>query len=171
MHYKSRKSPRIKLPTKDWLISRVMLQSALSAILKRIKVNRTYDIPYLAGYSNSGKTIYIDRHMPKSFSYQGRKIKTDQFLILHEAVEKTLIDKLGLHYQYAHQIALRTEQEAVRAYNISWKAYDRFMQIYIKEIGDERLKRIPSNLDIKPYRDEHDRDVLKRMQQAKHARK
>jgi hypothetical protein len=157
---------QVKFPAKDWLVSHAMLDLALDAILKKITVNRRYDIPYLAGYSRNGKTIYIDRHMPRFFITKGRQVKTDRFLILHEAIEKTLIDKLGLHYQYAHQIALRTEQEAVRADNISWKEYDRFMQTYIKEIGDERLKRVPKDLDVKPYRDEHDRVLLKQMKKV-----
>jgi hypothetical protein len=78
-------------------------------------------------------------------------------------VEKTLIDQLGLHYQHAHQIATRAEEAAVRADRVSWRAYDRFMQKYVKEMGDERLTRVPENLDLKPYRDEHDVDLLKSM--------
>ena len=31
---------------------------------------------HLAGYSLDGKTIYIDRHMPKSFKFRGRTIET-----------------------------------------------------------------------------------------------
>lgn len=150
-------------PKKDWLVSRVILDLALEAVLKKIKINRDYDIPYLAGYSKNGKVIYIDRHMPKSFVTRGRRIKTDRFLILHETLEKILIDKLGLHYQEAHQIALHAEQDAVRADKISWREYDNFMQAYIKEIGDERLVRIPKNLDIKPYRDENDLALLRQM--------
>lgn len=168
MHYKTRKKSTrdiYKWPAKDWLISRAMMDLVLKAILDKVKVDRSYDIPYLAGYSKNGKTIYIDRHMPKTFVSKGRTIKTDRFLIIHETIEKILIDKLGLIYQFAHQIALRTEQEAVRAEKISWKDYDCFMQAYIKEIGDERLKRVPKNLDIKPYRDEHDAILLKRMKQ------
>jgi hypothetical protein len=34
--------------------------------------------------------------MPRSFKVRGRTIETDRFLILHEEVEKTLIDQLGL---------------------------------------------------------------------------
>ena len=41
--------------------------------------------------------------------------------------------------------------------------YDRFMQKYVKRIGDERLSRVPRDLDTKPYRDEHDDDLLRRM--------
>ena len=153
---------RLRLP--EWYVSSLMMDRALDAILRRVrKLDRKHDIPYLAGYSQDGKTIYIDRHMPRSFRYRGRTIETDPFLILHEEVEKTLIDQLGLHYLHAHQIATRAEQAAVRAAGITWRDYDRFMQKYVKTIGDERLRKVPADLDTKPYRDEHDLDLLKRM--------
>ena len=148
----------------DWAMSAFMMDHAVRAIKKRARLDRSHDIPYLAGYSRDGKTIYIDRHMAKSFTCNGRRIQTDRFLLVHEAVEKALIQLLGLHYQHAHQIALRAEQAAVRAEGIPWKAYDDFMQIYIKEIGDERLTKVPADLDDTPYRDEHDTGLLKRMQ-------
>jgi hypothetical protein len=144
-----------------------MMDRALDAVVRRAKtVDRKHDIPYLAGYSVDGKTIYIDRHMPATMRYASRDVDTDRYLILHEEVEKTLIDQLGLHYLHAHQIASRAEQAAVRAAGIRWRDYDRFMQKYVKRIGDERLTRVPANLDLKPYRDEHDFDLLKRMQAA-----
>src|SRR5256884_1580743 len=137
---------------------------ALDAVVRRVKnLDRKHDIPYLAGYSNDGKTIYIDRHMPASFRYGGREVNTDRYLILHEEVEKTLIDQLGLHYLHAHQIATRAEQAAVRAAGIRWRDYDRFMQQHVKHIGDERLRKVPADLDLKPYRDEHDYDLVQRM--------
>jgi hypothetical protein len=153
---------RLKLP--EWYVSSLMMDRALDAICRRVKkFDRKHDIPYLAGYSEDGKTIYIDRHMPQTFKYRGRTINTDRFLILHEEVEKTLIDQLGLHYLHAHQVATRAEQAAVRAAGINWRDYDRFMQKYVKHIGDERLTKVPDDLDTKPYRDEHDDDLLRRM--------
>jgi hypothetical protein len=141
-----------------------MMDRALDAIVRRAKtIDRRHDIPYLAGYSRNGKIIYIDRHMPQTMRYGGRDIDTDRYLILHEEVEKTLIDQLGLHYLHAHQIASRAEQAAVRAAGIRWRDYDRFMQKYVKHIGDERLTKVPADLDLKPYRDEHDDDLVKRM--------
>jgi hypothetical protein len=101
--------------------------------------------------------------MPQTLKYRGRTIDTDRFLILHEEVEKTLIDQLGLHYLHAHQIATRAEQAAVRAAGVNWRDYDHFMQKYVKRIGDERLTKVPDDLDTKPYRDEHDDDLLRRM--------
>jgi hypothetical protein len=141
-----------------------MLDRALDAVVRRVKnLDRKHDIPYLAGYSNDGKIIYIDRHMPATMKFRGREIDTDRFLILHEEVEKTLIDQLGLHYLHAHQIASRAEEAAVRAAGILWRDYDRFMQKHVKTIGDERLTKVPADLDLKPYRDEHDYDLVQRM--------
>ena len=158
-------TPHKKLKIPEWYVSSLMMDRALDAVVRRAKViDRGHDIPYLAGYSIDGKTIYIDQHMPRTMKYAGREIDTDRYLILHEEVEKTLIDQLGLHYLHAHQIASRAEQAAVRAAGIRWRDYDRFMQRYVKRIGDERLKKVPADLDLKPYRDEHDFDLLRRMQ-------
>jgi len=157
-------APHHKLKLPEWYVSSLMMDRALDAVVRRAKkFDRKHDIPYLAGYSKDGKTIYIDRHMPETFKFRGRAIDTDRFLILHEEVEKTLIDQLGLHYLHAHQIATRAEQAAVRAAGVNWRDYDRFMQKYVKRIGDERLTRVPDDLDTKPYRDEHDDDLLRRM--------
>lgn len=160
-------APHEKLRTPNWFVSSLMLDRALDAILRRVKkLDRSHDVPYLAGYSMDGKTIYIDRHLPTSFKYRGRTIDVDRFLIMHEEVEKTLIDQLDLHYLHAHQIATRAEEAAVRAERISWHAYDRFMQKYVKSVGDERLKKVPKDLDLKPYRDYHDWDLMQRMEKA-----
>jgi hypothetical protein len=159
---------RLRLP--EWYVSSLMMDRALDAVVRRAKkLDRRHDIPYLAGYSLDGKTIYIDRHMPKSFKFRGRTIETDRFLILHEEVEKTLMDQLGLHYLHAHQIATRAEEAAVRAAGVEWRAYDRFMQKFVKRVGDERLTKVPKDLDLKPYRDEHDSDLLRRMLRSVHA--
>ena len=160
-------SPTVKPPRKghrpEWLIGQTMMDHAVKAIRARAHLERGYDIPYLAGYSVDGHTIFIDRHMPKSFVYKRRRVLTDRFLIVHEAVEKSLIQLLGMHYLHAHQIALHAEQAAVRAEGITWEAYDAFMQEYIKVIGDENLTKVPDNLDLTPYRDFHDTDELKKM--------
>jgi hypothetical protein len=156
---------RLRLP--DTYVSSLMLDRALNAIARRVgAIDRAHDIPYLAGYSIDGKRIYIDRHLPRSFLYKGRKIEVDRYLLLHEEVEKTLIDQLDLHYQHAHQIATRAEEAAVRADGVSWRAYDRFMQQYVKQMGDERLTKLPADLDLKPYRDEHDYELMRRMKGA-----
>lgn len=147
----------------EWVIGTEMMDHALRAIRARTHLERSYDIPYLAGYSVDGHMIFIDRHMPRSFTWKRRKVSTDRFLIVHEAVEKSLIQLLGMHYLHAHQIALRAEQAAVRGEGIEWEAYDEFMQEYIKTIEDEALSKVPETLDLTPYRDFHDTEELAKM--------
>jgi hypothetical protein len=161
-----KRAVRKKLRVPEWYVSSYMMDHALDAVVRQVKkLDRRHDIPYLAGYSKNAKTIYIDRHLPKSFMFRGRRIKTDRFLILHESVEKTLMDHLGLHYLDAHQIATRAEQAAVRALGVSWHAYDKFMQKYVKR-SDESLSKVPRDLDLKPYREERDDALLVRMAAA-----
>ena len=166
-----RKRRRRRIGADDTVLSGAMLKQAVDAILDWATLDRKHDIPYLAGYSRDGRTIYIDKDLPRSFTTRaGTRVEVDRYLILHEAVEKSLLDDLGLKYQHAHQIALRAEQAAVKAAGVPWPEYDRFMAKHIKE-ADDVIDRLPKNLDIKPYRDEHDIQLLKRMQAATRRRK
>jgi len=54
----------------------------------------------------------------------------------------------------------------VRALGVSWHAYDKFMQKYVKKSGDENLSKVPRDLDLKPYREERDDTLLVRMAAA-----
>jgi hypothetical protein len=158
------KTKHRKLRGPDWHISEMMLDRSIDAINRRLPINRDYHVPYVAGYSTNGKIIYIDKDLPSKFtSRSGEVIEIDRYLLLHEAVEKSLIDTLGLHYQHAHQIALRAEQAAVRADGVSWREYDLFMMRFIKEMGEGHCSSLPPDLDLKPYIDEHDTDLLAEM--------
>src|SRR5260370_3138751 len=63
-------------------------------------------------------------------------------------------------------VAEWSEEAAVGGAGIERRDYDRFMQKHVKTIGDERLTEVPADLDEKPYRDEHDTDLLRRMNAA-----
>src|SRR3569623_1995071 len=166
MPTRHRQSTRRKVRASDVEVSGDMIDHAVDAILRRVRVDRRHDVPYLAGYSKDGKTIYIDRHLPEHFTYRGKQVSTSRYLVLHETVEKVLIDELKLHYQHAHQIATQAEEAAVRADKVSWKTYERFMQRHVEKAERERLTQIPKDLDLKPYRDEQDEGRLARLQQA-----
>lgn len=148
-----------------------MLHKAVAALRTAVKVNRKHDVPYLGGCSRDGKTVYIDRHVPRSFTSRGRKIDAEPYLILHEAVERSLLIHLGLEYQFAHQLALRIEQAAVRAAGISWHDYNAFTQQHAKRADDETIRRPPLDLDLEPYRDESDPDKLKAIEWSIHKNK
>jgi hypothetical protein len=119
----------------------------------RYKVDRTYDIPYLAGYSEDGKTIYLDRRF-KSVMPDGTDIT--KFIVMHERAEKAALMTLKLKYQDAHRIATYLEHKAVEAAGISWKAYSDFLYPYIRKTDRLTVRRVPKDLDLQPYRDEHD---------------
>jgi hypothetical protein len=143
-----------------------VLLDAVKAIRRRVRVvNRGYDIPYIAGYSRDGHTVFIDRHLPRSFTWLMKTVRVEPFLLTHEIVEKALLDELRLHYLHAHQIAQRAERDAVKAAGISWWAYQRFMKQHEKPIEEERLVRVPAELDLTPYRDEKDFALLRRLVQ------
>lgn len=145
-------------------IDKNVFEEALEAIRRRIKkVDHSYDIPFIAGSSTDGKTIYIDRHLPRTFSWLLKKVRVEQFIVVHEAVEKALLDKLELHYLHAHQIALRMEHDAIKEAGVSWYIYQGFMKKYEKPISEEKLKRVPRNLELQPYRDEKEFSLLEKM--------
>ena len=151
----------------DTLVSTRMLNESVAQIVKRVHLDCEHDIPYLAGYSVDRSKIYIDRHLKKCFKdHLGHEHEVYKFLILHEATEKAMIDTWGLHYQHAHQIALRAEEAAVRCAGIEWRDYDRFMQQWIKTADSNQLTKVPINLDLTPYIDENDGELIKVMQKA-----
>lgn len=124
---------------------------------EKYKINKLYDVPYVAGYSKNGKTIYIDRHL----KMMEDKIDISPYLILHERTEKTLIDLFGLDYQHAHHIAIQQEKESVIKDGLDWKKYSDHYTKYIKGCAKEKLTKIPPDLDLTPYKDENDKTLLK----------
>jgi hypothetical protein len=141
-----------------------VLLDAVKAIRRRIKaVNRSYDIPYIAGYSVDGHTVFIDRHLPHTFQWLMKTVRVEPFLLTHEIVEKALLDELRLHYLHAHQIAVRAERDAVKAAGVPWWVYQGFMKKHERHIEEEALIRVPPTLDLTPYRDEKDFALLERL--------
>ena len=127
---------------------------------QKVTIDRTYDVPYLAGYSKDGKTIYIDRHFPITM---GKK-NIEKYIISHEHIEKSLIMVFGLNYQKAHHIAMSVEHDTVVNDGIDYAAYNKYCNKYIKHIGHEKIQKPPKDLDLEPYKDEHD---LKELAQLK----
>jgi len=83
----------------------------------------------------------------------------------------SLLDELRLHYLHAHQIAVRAERDTVKAAGVSWRAYQRFMKKYESAIEEETIVKVPSSLDLTPYRDEKDFGLLQRLVQHEKSKK
>lgn len=161
-----------KLRGPDWAVSAAMLHQSFDAIHAELKVVRRYNVPYVAGYSNDGKVIYIDKDLPHTLQVRNReagkpkRMYIDRYLILHEAVEKGLMRAYGLRYQHAHQIALRVESELVRADGFVWQDYDRQLKPFIKIAEEDMVDDLPPDLDLTPYEDTSDWDLVAKMHRA-----
>ena len=124
---------------------------------ENVTVDRKYDVPFIAGYSNDAKTIYIDRH----FDSMWGKIDVTPYLLIHEKTEKALLDYYGLTYQQAHHLATHNERMHVLADGLDWRKYSDHYSPYVKSLEDEHLSKIPPDLDLQPYKDEHDHNYEK----------
>jgi hypothetical protein len=142
------------------------VEERAAQILKKARRNYKYDIPYLAGYSKDAKTLYVDRHVPTTFSYKSKHYNFHKFLLRHESVEKAAIIEHKLGYKAAHKIARRAEYDAVKAAGIPLKFYRKYCGRWIKRAGHEKLNRVPPDLDLLPYRafkTKEDKALLKQM--------
>ena len=154
------------------MLSRSELKLANSEELRKkikrtIKVDRSYDIPYIADYSKDGKTVFIDRH----FKSKLNGIDVSPFVIIHEVTEKTVLDNYGLRYHRAHLIAEHIEKEKVKEAGLEWNKYQTFVMSQYKGMHHEKLVRVPHNLDLTPYRDSHDYEVMKELMKVGHISK
>jgi hypothetical protein len=155
---------RAKGVVEETLVSQSICDEAVRCMISQVRLDRSHDVPYLAGSSRDGKTIYIDRHLPRTIRQRGRVIAVAPFLIVHEVIEKLLFNRFRITYPHAHQFALRLEQVTVRNAGISWHDYNAVMQRYVKRAHDERITSLPSDLEIKPYTDEGEAALLKQKQ-------
>lgn len=130
----------------------------IQEIIKRpIKVNKSYDIPYVAGYSTDAKTVYIDQHFKDNM--HGKNVL--KYVVMHEVIEKHLIDKYKFKYEHAHLIALYVERKHVRAAGLNWNRYEDFVLDQYKGMHHEKLQNVPSDLDLTPYKDSHELKIMK----------
>lgn len=154
------------------VIDRLLKDPAVVKLLHRVRdISHDYDLPYLSGYSEDGKTVYIDRHLPYELTIEedGHKktFNPDRFLTRHEDFEKAVMDALGWSYAHAHQAATGYERRGVVSAGIPWGPYSKCLKPFIKADEHEALKKVPANLDMKPYyAPPVDRALIARMEKA-----
>jgi hypothetical protein len=135
--------------------------------LRDKKIDKTYDIPYTAGYSKDGKTIYIDRKMPEFLTsryYDNQVMDVHKYLVHHEVTEKTFMDTFGYSYIKAHSLALAVEAALMAQDGVMIDEYYGLSESYY--IANERLDAInlvPLDLDITPYLDDGREDLVGRI--------
>lgn len=135
---------------------------------------RKYDVPYLAGSSNDGKHVYVDRRVPRRISVKlasgnGRKwVDPAEFLAAHESAEHAAMLK-GKPYLQAHaEDADEAERTLVKRHGLDWDHYEKVMDGLLSHIEHEHPKNPPPDLYLKPY--DHDkRKLLARLEKEKAA--
>lgn len=117
-------------------------------------IDETKDVPDTAGYSKQAGRVYIDRHLARDKpALDGKPYAVWRpCLIVHEWVEKALIDLLGYGYEAAHEFASVAEDEAVKKAGMRPFAYNRGLKPWIKRDEVERIMVPPRDLDCTPYR-------------------
>ncbi len=131
-----------------------------------VLVNNEYDIPYLAGYSVDGQTIYMDRRLPNKLKIDGQNVEIQAYILFHERIEKLLIDLYHMDYQQAHKHATHWENSLVAMSGVSPRSYEQALLPYIRGAAHESVQRVPADLDLTPYVDENDKTLLRRIMRA-----
>lgn len=142
----------LKIP--DDAISRTHIDQSIDELLKRVTICRDYWIPYLAGYNTEWKdhpVVFIDPRLPEKLTYDNETIPVTRYLIIHESVEKCLMNELGMPYILAHNLATAAEKTACEADGYSWYAYTLALKPYIKMVEKKADVDSPSDLDKTPY--------------------
>lgn len=122
-------------------------KETIERIYKEANINREYFIPYIAGYNIKGDVIYIDKDYPNMID----NMDSLPYIVLHESIEKSLLLHLKLDYPLAHQIAERSEKEAVEMNGDPWERYNKHVLEFQKGQYDKPMENIPKDLDLSPY--------------------
>lgn len=117
----------------------------------RAAINRDYDVPYLAGYSKDGNTVYLDKDLPKTIKIDGKEIDVAEEIAIHELAEKTFEDRLGFSYDKAHRLATHSEETEVKKHDLVPKDYEKALHPFIKRAESKKKVNLPFDLDDTPY--------------------
>lgn len=137
-----------------------------------VGVNTDYQVPYVAGYSQDGAIVYIDKRLPKCFiDTKGNTVDVYKYLFIHEVTEKALKDELNLSYNRAHSLAIATQAQALTMDNINYDEYYAFLQSYINyDIQPEDFDDVPPDLDVSPYIEDGKIDVVSKIKRLQKMR-
>ena len=147
----------------------LLLREMLDAQTAKVSLNDRCDIPFVAGYSNDARVVYIDRSVPREKSFKGIRVPVAKLLNLHERVEKAVLDEFNTSYPHAHQIALRVEKLAAEAIGAPWLPYNAYWSVVADAMESKPIRQVPRDLDMTPYltfTDSDSRRTVERMRRA-----
>ena len=123
----------------------------------QVIVNNDYYVPYIAGSSKDGKTVYIDKRLPRYVKTKSGRVRDNfPFVVKHEVVEWYAEIILKKKYAWAHEhYATVAERELVQHEGFDWDEYQNFFHEMVKKLK-EIPGPIPPDLLLKPELDSGD---------------
>jgi hypothetical protein len=156
----------------DFVANSRVLDEAAMAIIKSVRIDRNFDVPYVGSCNLAGKIVYIDYELPQHITSKGVRYDIDRYIAMHEVVEMLFEHHLKFSYRDAHQIATQAERALVQSDGLSWTVYSRFCSAWVKKIGNRKsYPNPPPDIDLQPEIDCEDATTLKRMGKTKTAAK
>lgn len=142
------------------------LDKAIAEQLKHWRIVTGVTLAYCAGYDVEGKTVFIDEMVPEFWESNGRKIPIWRgALFTHETTEKDYMLRYGEdQYDAAHSRATYLEEAYVRANGGNVAAYEEeFWAPIIEKCAKRKVfERVPKTLDLAPYHDSSEDDLIKK---------
>lgn len=134
-------------------------------------INTDYNVPYGAGSSLNGKTIYIDKRIPEFATIVDVKVNIWEMVAIHERAEEALEKSFDLKYHESHEMAIGAEKVALkqRYPKVSWDAYNAWWQPYLK-ICATSFDHLPPDLDYEPLKDSKDTKAIDMVNKLKPGR-
>jgi hypothetical protein len=142
----------------DPALSPADLAAAIRTLWHDVIVDNRWWVPELGGTARDWvrKTVYFDHRLPRKLVIGGKTMDVFRYLLIHECVERTLMDELGLPYALAHTFATGAERAAVEADGFSWNDYTLALRPWIK-LARTKPKGVAMapGIDDRPMRADH----------------
>lgn len=122
-------------------------------------INRQFRVPYLAGSSIDGGTVYVDAQTPERFPKSA--VEPDEYYAAHEMTEWWLMTRLGWPYLRAHHLAHGVERYRMKIDGIGDERIEQYEAESLALVNiDEHLKlppeAFPPDLYLGPYDTDED---------------
>jgi len=146
------------------------------AIHRPTVLNRNYAVPYFAGLSEDGATLYINQGAPDTFKLSdGRTADYSASLARHEVVEWWLMQRLGWDYFKAHDYAWTADSlkfcaEYGQGFDDEWQAFAEIQSVASEKQARNLVAKFPPDLYLGPYEsdiDAQDQQLISRLRAAR----
>jgi hypothetical protein len=125
------------------------LEEAEEDELEGVTVDCDHDVPFCAGLSTDGKTLFVDHAIYDEVKNKKGYLRC---LIIHEMTEHLMMRVLKMPYKPAHNIATAAEECCVKASGIDKKTYDDDWSRWIRKVASRgTYDNVPEDLDTEPY--------------------